>query len=55
MYSFRIRAATSASLAQFSDTYIQILGRWQSNAFKSYIRPAPRELAKLSKAMATGN
>ena len=54
-HSFRIGAATSASLAQLSDTHIQILGRWRSNAFKSYIRPAPRELAKLSKVMATGN
>ena len=54
-HSFRIGAATSASLAQLSDTHIQILGRWRSNAFKSYIRPAPRKLAKLSKVMATGN
>ena len=54
-HSFKIGAATSASLAQLSDTRIQILGRWRSNAFKSYIRPAPRELAKLSKVMATGN
>ena len=52
--SLRIGAATSAFLAQFLDTHIQIFGRWRSNAFKSYIRPGPRELAKLSKAMATG-
>ena len=54
-HSFRIGAATSASLANISDTHIQMLGRWQSNAFQRYIRPPPAELAKLSKSLASGN
>ena len=53
-HSFRIGAATSASLAQLSDACIQRLGRWKSSAFKGYIRPPPNELAKLSKTIATG-
>ena len=54
-HGFRIGAATSASLANISDTHIQMLGRWRSNAFQRYIRPPPAELAKLSKSLATGN
>ncbi|XP_065915585.1 uncharacterized protein [Dysidea avara] len=54
-HSFRIGAATSASLANISDTHIQMLGRWKSNAFQRYIRPPPTEVAKLSKSIATGN
>ena len=46
-HNFRIGAATCASLAQLLDIHIQILGRWRSNAFKSYIRPAPHELTRL--------
>ena len=38
-HSFRIGAATSASLANISDTHIQMLGHWRSSAFQRYIRP----------------
>ena len=48
-HSFRIGAATSASLANISDTHIQMIGRWRSNAFQRYIRPPPTEVVKLSK------
>ena len=54
-HSFRIGAATSASPANISDTHIQMLGRWRSNAFQRYIRPPPTEVAKVSKSIATGN
>jgi len=54
-HSFRIGAATSASLANISDTHIQMLGRWKSNSFQRYIRPPPTEIAKLSKWLATGD
>ena len=38
-HSFRIGAATSASLCGISDDEIKKMGRWKSSAFKSYIRP----------------
>ena len=37
-HSFRIGAATHASEQGFSDSQIRRLGRWQSDAFKSYLR-----------------
>ena len=53
-HSFRIGAATSASLAKMSDSHIQTLGRCRSNAFQRYIRPPPNEVAKMSKIIAAG-
>ena len=37
-HSFRIGAATEAAKMDFSENYIQQLGRWHSNAIKRYIR-----------------
>ena len=31
-----------------------MMGRWKSNAYKLYIQTPTRELANLSKALATG-
>ena len=53
-HSFRIGAATSAKAANISDTHIQMLGRWKSNAYKLYIQTPPQQLANLSKVLAGG-
>lgn len=41
-HSFRIGAATEASRQGLSDSQIRQLGRWQSDAFTSYIRVSQR-------------
>jgi len=43
-HSFCIGAAMCASLSNLSDTHIQLLGCWRSNAFKCYIKPPPSEV-----------
>jgi hypothetical protein len=52
-HSFRIGAATSAALAGIEDSTIQLLGRWQSDAFLRYIRTPHERLAALSTTLAT--
>ena len=52
-HSFRIGAATSAAHTHIPDTYIKMLGRWQSDAYQRYIKTPPQELAMLSKQLAT--
>ena len=39
--SFRIGVATTASSHGISDSVIQKLGRWSSDAFKAYVRSSP--------------
>ncbi|KAE8584555.1 hypothetical protein XENTR_v10021012 [Xenopus tropicalis] len=38
-HSFRIGAATQASLLGLGENFIKRLGRWQSNRYLSYVRP----------------
>ncbi len=47
-HSFRIGAATAASQACYSDSFIQSLGRWKSAAFISYIRTSAEVLATVA-------
>ena len=51
IHSFRIGAATTARQAGIPDAQIQMLGRWQSNAYKQYIKTPREELARLSKQL----
>ena len=46
--SFRIGAATTAGACGFNDSLIQMLGRWSSTAYLTYIRPPREQLAKVS-------
>jgi len=52
-HSFRIGAATTARQANIPDSSIQMLGRWKSNAYQSYIKTPPQELACFSKYLTT--
>ena len=51
-HSFRIGAATSAKAAHISDVHIQTLGRWRSNAYQSYIKTPPTDMAAFSRTIA---
>ena len=51
-HSFRIGAATVAARNGVPDHMIQTLGRWSSDAFKSYIRTPVEALAKASMQLA---
>ena len=48
-HSFCIGADTTARQANIPDALIQLMGRWKSNAYLTYIKTPPMELAKLSK------
>ena len=47
-HNFRIGTATTAAVAGLEDSAIQILGRWESSAFKRYIRHIWRHYHLLS-------
>ena len=54
MHSFQIGAATSARQAKVPDTLIKMMGRWKSDAYQSYIKTPPQELAKVSEYLVSG-
>ena len=47
-HSFRIGAATTAGACGLNDSVIQMLGRWSSSAYLTYIRTPREHLAKIS-------
>ena len=53
-HSYRIGAATTASLCGIQDSTIKMLGRWQSSAYTLYIQTPPSSLIPLSKKLVTG-
>ena len=53
-HSYRIGAATTASLCGIQDSTIKMLGRWQSSAYTLYIQTPPSSLIPLSKTLVTG-
>ena len=53
-HSFHIGVATSARQANIPDTFIKMMGRWKNDAYQSYIKTPPQELAKLSKYLTSG-
>ena len=51
-HSFRIGAATTAAQAGVEDTFIKMLGRWESAAYQKYIRTPRDQLAAISARLA---
>ena len=50
-HSFHVGTPTSAKTTEISDTHIQILGRWKSSAYRSYIKTPTPVLQQLSKQL----
>ena len=50
-HSFRIGAASTAAKANLEDSMIRTLGRWESDAFLSYIRTPASQLAGISRTL----
>jgi len=53
-HSFRIGAATTVRQANIPDTIIEMLGRWKSDTYQSYIKTPPQEYSRLSKCLTSG-
>ena len=54
-HSFCIGAATSTRQANIPDLYIKMLGRWKSDAYLTYLKIPPQELARLTKCITEGH
>ena len=52
-HNFRIGAATSAKCVGMSHSHLKALGRWRSDAYLKYVRLSPKDLARLSKSLAS--
>ena len=51
-HSFRIGAATTAAQAGVKDSFIKMLGRWESAAYQHYVRTPRDQLAVISSHLA---
>lgn len=54
-HSFRIGAATTASLCGISEATIKMLGRWESAAYQLYIHTPRESLARVSALISSGS
>ena len=52
-HSLRAGAATDAAGLGYSESQIQALGRWRSNAYRVYIRPSQTQQASLASGLAS--
>ena len=53
-HSFRIGGASAAASAGVSDSHIQILGRWSSDAYRRYIHASDELVFRLGQALVSG-
>ena len=53
-HSFRIGAGTTAVQQGLGDATVQMLGRWSSGAYKTYVRTPREQLAGFSQRLAAG-
>ena len=52
-HSFRIGAASTAARVGINDSTIQLMGRWKSSAFLTYIRSLKDQLVRVSTLLAS--